>query len=134
MSYTQIETAIFEGTPVPAHVAGDDEDYTYEPVQVATISREELAALRQSVQEAEALAADRLDYINELTRQRDEETRQRNIERSRSSELEAKLAAVPVAALWRLYNDFAYQDTPMADTFAALFEWLARQDESEAQP
>ncbi len=54
----------------------------------------------------------------------------------RAEEAEAQLAAVPVGALWRLYNDYPYQQLsilPPGAVFEAafneIFEWLRTQPE-----
>ena len=41
-----------------------------------------------------------------------------------NNSMRVQLATVPVAALWRLFNDFPYQGTEFKDTFGEIFEWL----------
>lgn len=106
MSYTQIETAIFEGTPAPTHAAGDDEDYTYDAPQTVAIRREELDALRQRIQEAEKLAADRNKIIASLYHERDGERIAGWRVQERVAELEQRAATLE-AAIWQMCRDWS---------------------------
>ena len=54
-------------------------------------------------------------------------------ERQRREAAEAALAAVPWSALWRLYNDFPYENSEFAATFNEVWRWLYEQ-QPEVQP